>query len=99
MTSIAHVSVNIQTSSRSSSVPPPWFGEVAVLISHLRKLGVLDAKSRAGALCPPPLRPLRGHRFCRGAPRVCVHLRTDVATPSTNDCSPGPVSCLILRTN
>jgi hypothetical protein len=43
MTSIAHASVSIQTSSRSSPVPPPWFGEVALLTSHLRKQGVLNA--------------------------------------------------------
>src|SRR5690349_2231699 len=43
MTSIAYSSVSIQTSSRSSPVPPPWFGEVALLTSHLRKQGVLDA--------------------------------------------------------
>jgi hypothetical protein len=42
MTSIAHASVSIQTSSRSSPVPPPWFGEVALLTSHLRKQGILD---------------------------------------------------------
>jgi hypothetical protein len=24
-------------------VPPPWFGEVVLLVSHLRKQGVLDA--------------------------------------------------------
>jgi hypothetical protein len=39
MTSIAHAFVSIQTSSRSSPVPPPWFGEVALLASHLRKQG------------------------------------------------------------
>src|SRR5690242_11836894 len=43
MTSIAHVSVSIQTSSRSFPVPPPWFGEVALLTAHLRTHGVLDA--------------------------------------------------------
>src|SRR5215831_1761704 len=45
MTSIASSSVSIQTSSRSSPAPPPWFGEVALLVSHLRKQGVLDAIS------------------------------------------------------
>jgi hypothetical protein len=43
MTSIADLSVTIQTSSRSVPVPPPWFGEVALLVHHLRKQGVLDA--------------------------------------------------------
>jgi len=42
MTSIASASLSIQTSSCSSPVPPPWFGEVALLVSHLRKLGILD---------------------------------------------------------
>ena len=45
MTSIAHASVNIQTSAHSVPVPPTWFGEVALLIAHLRKHGVLDAIS------------------------------------------------------
>ena len=35
--------VSIQTSSHSSPVPPPWCGEVVLLVSHLRKQGVLDA--------------------------------------------------------
>ncbi len=45
MTSIAHPSVSIQTSSRSVPVPPPWLGEVALLVHHLRKQGVLDTIS------------------------------------------------------
>src|SRR5215469_618702 len=45
MTSIAHPSVSIQTSSSSSPAPPPWFGEVALLVQHLGKQGVLDAIS------------------------------------------------------
>ena len=45
MTSIAYASVNIQTSSRSSPAMPPWFGEVVLLVSHLRKQGILDAIS------------------------------------------------------
>src|SRR5229473_3415741 len=32
---------------------------------------------RAGALCPSPLRTLRGDRFCRGAVRLCRQFRTD----------------------
>jgi hypothetical protein len=43
MTSIAHASVNIQTSARSVPVPPVWFGEVALLVAHLQKQGILDA--------------------------------------------------------
>src|SRR6266704_3332928 len=43
MTSIADVSVCIQTSSESVPSTPSWFGEVALLIPYLRKQGVLDA--------------------------------------------------------
>ena len=43
MTSIADKSVIIQTSSHSVPCPPPWFGEVALLVSYLRKQGVLAA--------------------------------------------------------
>ena len=49
MTSIANASVTIQTSSRSVPAPPPWFGEVALLVSYLRTQGVLDAISPRGA--------------------------------------------------
>jgi hypothetical protein len=45
VTSIADSSVTIQTSSRSAPAPPIWFGEVAPLIHHLRKQGILDAIS------------------------------------------------------
>ncbi len=43
MSSIAHSSVSIQTSPQSVPATPPWFGEVALLVSHLRKQGILDA--------------------------------------------------------
>src|SRR5439155_17617984 len=43
MTSIADVSVRIQTSSDSSPSTPCWFGEVALLIPYLRKQGILSA--------------------------------------------------------
>ena len=43
MTSIADGSVIIQTSSRSVPSTPSWFGEVALIVEHLRKQGVLDA--------------------------------------------------------
>jgi hypothetical protein len=45
MTSIADSSVTIQTSSRSVPSTPTWFGEVALLASHLRTQGVLDVIS------------------------------------------------------
>jgi hypothetical protein len=41
MTSIADSSVSIQTSSESVPCPPPWFGEVVLMIAHLQKRGVL----------------------------------------------------------
>jgi hypothetical protein len=43
MTSIAYSPVNIQTSSQAAPLPPPWFGEVVLVVAHLRKQGVLDA--------------------------------------------------------
>ena len=43
MTSIADVSVSIQTSSESMPSTPSWFGEVALIIPYLRKQGVLSA--------------------------------------------------------
>ncbi len=39
-------SVIIQTFSQSVPSTPPWFGEVALIIQHLRKQGVLDAISQ-----------------------------------------------------
>src|SRR5437868_7521546 len=43
MTSIADVSVRIQTSSDSVPSTPCWFGEVALLIPYLRKQVILSA--------------------------------------------------------
>ncbi len=43
MTSIADSSIIIQTSSRSVPSTPSWFGEVALIVEHLRQQGVLDA--------------------------------------------------------
>src|SRR5207237_1400315 len=45
MTSIADVSVCIQTSSEAVPATPSWFGEVALIIPYLRKQGVLSAIS------------------------------------------------------
>ena len=45
MTSIADVSVCIQTSSESIPSTPSWFGEVALIIPYLGKQGVLSAIS------------------------------------------------------
>src|SRR5215471_4306381 len=43
MTSIAYSPISIQTSECSAPLPPPWFGEVVLIVGHLRKQGVLDA--------------------------------------------------------
>ena len=42
MTSITDGSVKIQTTSESNPSTPPWFGEVVVISSYLRKHGVLS---------------------------------------------------------
>jgi len=42
MPSIADSSVKIQTTSESNPSTPPWFGEVVVISSYLRKHGVLS---------------------------------------------------------
>ena len=43
MNSIADGSVIIQTTSRSVPSTPPWFGEVALIVQHLRRQGILEA--------------------------------------------------------
>ena len=43
MNSIADGSVSIQTSSQSVPSTPSWFGEVVLIVEHLRKQGVLSA--------------------------------------------------------
>ena len=43
MNSIADGSVIIQTASESVPSTPSWFGEVALIVEHLRKQGVLSA--------------------------------------------------------
>jgi hypothetical protein len=43
MTSIAYSPVRIQTSELSAPLPPPWFGEVVLIVTHLLAQGVLDA--------------------------------------------------------
>ena len=42
MSSIADVSVKIQTSSHAVPSTPSWFGEAVLIVGYLRKLGVLD---------------------------------------------------------
>ena len=42
MTSIADGSVRIQTSLEAQPATPSWLGEVALVASHLQKLGLLD---------------------------------------------------------
>jgi hypothetical protein len=41
MTSIADGSVHIQTSCESVPSPPSWFGEIVLMVTHLKKQGVL----------------------------------------------------------
>ncbi len=43
MNNITDGSVIIQTSSESIPAVPSWFGEVALIVKHLRKQGVLSA--------------------------------------------------------
>ena len=43
MNSIADSAVTIQTSSQCMPSTPRWLGEVALLVPHLRKQGVLSA--------------------------------------------------------
>ncbi len=43
MNNITDGSVIIQTSSESVPAVPSWFGEVAVMVKHLRTQGVLSA--------------------------------------------------------
>jgi hypothetical protein len=43
MSSIASSAVSIQTSPQSVPSTPSWFGEVAIIVHHLRGLGLLDA--------------------------------------------------------
>jgi hypothetical protein len=43
MTSIAYSAVNIQISARSVPTPPRWFGELTLIVHHLRRQGVLAA--------------------------------------------------------
>jgi hypothetical protein len=52
MTSTAYSPVSIQTSSQAAPLPPPWFGQVVLIVAHLRKQGVLDAITRAPSALP-----------------------------------------------
>jgi len=45
MSSSTHVSVTIQTSEQSVPSVPDWFGEVVLIIEHLRKQGALTKLS------------------------------------------------------
>jgi hypothetical protein len=58
MTSIADISVCIQTSSESVPSTPSWFGEVALLIPYLRNEARPFCHQLAGARGPWPLRAL-----------------------------------------
>ncbi len=71
MTSIADGSVIIQTSSQSVPSTPSWFGEVALIIKHLRKQGVLTKICERVRFARRLLAALRGHRLSRGSLRLC----------------------------
>jgi hypothetical protein len=45
MTSIVDSSVNIHTSDTLAPCPPPWFGETVLVVTHLKKQGVLTKLS------------------------------------------------------
>jgi hypothetical protein len=69
MSSIADVSVKIQTSSHPVPSTLSWFGEAVLIVGYLKKLGVLDAiakRLRFGGLdcraCRSPTRTL-SHRW------------------------------------
>ena len=42
MSSIADPSVIVQSSSQAVPRPPSWFGEVILIVTYLRKQGVLS---------------------------------------------------------
>ena len=41
MTSIVDSSIQIHTTASLAPCPPPWFGEVVLMITHLKRQGVL----------------------------------------------------------
>ncbi len=41
MTSIVDASVSIHPSAQLAPCPPPWFGEVVLLVAHLKTQAVL----------------------------------------------------------
>lgn len=41
MTSIVDSSVQVHTTASSFPCPPPWFGEVVLVVTHFKKQGVL----------------------------------------------------------
>ena len=46
MNNITNAAVSIQTSAESVPSKPPWLGEVALLVHHLSKQGILNAISQ-----------------------------------------------------
>ena len=70
MTSIADDSVNIQTTSEFNPSPPCWFGEVVLIISYLRKHGVLNKISEEVRFAWRRFGRDVGDRFSRGAFRL-----------------------------
>ena len=67
MTSIAKVSVNIQTSVQSVPSIPAWFGEITLLAHHLHQQGVLAALEEQVRFARRLLTTVRSARFRRRA--------------------------------
>jgi hypothetical protein len=64
MTSIASSPISIQTSECSAPLPPPWFGEVVLIVGHLRKQGVLDAITQRVRFARRRFGRYARHRLC-----------------------------------
>jgi hypothetical protein len=67
MTSMANVSVNIQTSVQSVPSIPARFGEITLLAHHLQQQGVLAAIEEQVRFARRLLTTVRSDRFCRRA--------------------------------
>ena len=89
MTSIAYSPVSIQTSEHSAPLPAPWFGEVVLLVAHLRKQGVLAAISEQVGFARRRFGRGSRDRLCGGALRLpsAVNARWKA---STSACVPSP---------
>ena len=89
MTRSAPASVSIQTSLHSSPAPPPWFGEVALLVSHLQKQGVLDALSAHVRFARRRFGTSRSSILSRCSSGI-LSVANGRCKPSTKECGLGP---------